>query len=178
MRKQSDGFQRPMCIVDGCHRLSTTITKRSTCGTHERRMRRLGSLDIVRRANGSGSINASGYVEVCVEGRRTYEHILVAEQALGKPLPPGAVVHHTNENKSDNRPENLVVCPDEAYHRLLHMRMEALSACGNPDWRRCWVCKAWGPPDEVVRRPSGKRQHQHTACVKEYDRRRRKAQES
>jgi hypothetical protein len=30
-----------------------------------------------------------------------YEHIVLAERALGKPLPAGAEVHHVNGDKSD-----------------------------------------------------------------------------
>jgi hypothetical protein len=51
-----------------------------------------------------------------------FEHILVAEKALGKPLPIGSVIHHVNKDKSDNRPQNLVICQDDIYHRVLHMR--------------------------------------------------------
>lgn len=56
-------------------------------------------------------------------GGRIYEHILVASDVLGKLLPPGAVVHHINEDRSDNRHSNLVICQDDAYHKLLHKRM-------------------------------------------------------
>ena len=63
-----------------------------------------------------------------LDGRRL-EHRAVAERVLGKPLPPGAEIHHVNESKLDNRPENLVICQDHAYHALLHSRLAALRAC-------------------------------------------------
>ena len=51
------------------------------------------------------------------------EHILIAEKSLGHCLPRGAVVHHSNQIKSDNRPSNLVICQDNAYHQTIHKRM-------------------------------------------------------
>lgn len=72
-----------------------------------------------------------------------YEHILVAEKTLGKSLPTGAVVHHINRIKTDNRKENLVICQDNNYHKLLHRRMRALKACGHVNWRKCTFCKKY-----------------------------------
>ena len=36
-----------------------------------------------------------------------FEHILVAEELLGRYLEPGESIHHRNGVRDDNRPENL-----------------------------------------------------------------------
>ena len=111
-----------ICMVDGCNRKASG----KYCGMHRARLQRGGSLEIKRRHNGTGSIGKNGYVDIRIDGRRVYEHVLVAERALGKPLPKGAIVHHMNCDRKDNRPENLVICPNEAYHRLIHKRMRKM----------------------------------------------------
>jgi hypothetical protein len=62
--------------------------------------------------------NPAGYVR---------EHIIIAESALGKPLPEGAIVHHINEDKTDNRNHNLVICEGNGYHQFLHERMRVIA---------------------------------------------------
>lgn len=49
-----------------------------------------------------------------------YEHILVAEKSIGRPVNKKERVHHINCVKSDNRPENLFVCDSDREHFLIH----------------------------------------------------------
>lgn len=82
-------------------------------------------------------------------GRQVSKHVELAEKALGKRLPPGAVVHHIDEDPRNNDPSNLVVCPNEAYHKLLHTRMKAFEACGNYNWQKCQYCGEWDAPESM-----------------------------
>jgi hypothetical protein len=75
----------------------------------------------------------TGYIRIHMPGRPRsnsrnyiYEHILVAEKALEKHLPVGAVVHHIDGNGLNNNNNNLVVCHDDNYHKMLHARQRRL----------------------------------------------------
>lgn len=95
-----------------------------------------------------------GYVFVHDAGskeRRKQEHILVAEKSVGCPLPPGAVVHHFDENPSNNSPENLFICPDRAFHMLLHARMRRMKDTGSFDLKRCLKCGEVKPISEFYK---------------------------
>jgi len=107
--------------------------------------------------------NTSGYVK---------EHRLVAERALGKPLPKTARVHHVNEVRTENGQDNLVICQDHAYHVLLHGRMRALQATGDVHSRQCVCCGGWlraEDPELVIRGHQARAFHRQ--CLR--DRRRR-----
>lgn len=98
-----------------------------------------------------------GYRQTKVKGHHradsrgyVFDHILIAEKALGKPLPPKAEIHHVNENRSDNRKENIIICQDRAYHKLIHYRMTALRECGHVNWRKCHICKQWDSIENLI----------------------------
>jgi hypothetical protein len=105
------------------------------------------------------------------------EHILVAEGALGKPLPKGSMVHHVNGIRSDNRKCNLVICQDEKYHSRLHLRMRAIEGCGDPNKRRCLHCLEWDDPESLYITPNNAGVW-HRACYnkKRYYKKRKEAQ--
>ena len=75
---------------------------------------------------GGRSKSSNGYILIhspehprASRNNYVYEHILVLEQKLGKPLPEGWVGHHLNGIKSDNRPANLVALPSRKHRNVL-----------------------------------------------------------
>jgi hypothetical protein len=69
-------------------------------------------------------------------------HVVVAEEALGRFLPVGVVVHHFDDNAANNANTNLVICEDQKYHMLLHVRQRVLAAGGSPDTDKiCSTCQ-------------------------------------
>lgn len=146
------------CTFIGC---SEPHEARGFCTKHYQRLRHHN--DPARgRSPANGSLRSDGYIDIGrTTGGKTKQHILIAEQALGHRLPRGAVVHHVDENRSNNAPGNLVICPDRAYHNLIHQRMRALSACGHASWRKCQFCKAYDAPENV--KCSGTAAY-HTSC--------------
>jgi hypothetical protein len=98
------------------------------------------------------------------------EHILVAERAIGKHLPVGAVVHHANEKRDDNRPLNLVVCENDGYHQLLHRRLRAVKAGFPKNYRKCKYCKDYDDPASLYMKNGN---NYHRRCQSNYGKERR-----
>lgn len=77
------------------------------------------------------------------------EHKVIVEKVLGKSLGESVEIHHVDGNGQNNSHANLVVCPDHAYHALLHRRQRALDACGNANWLKCVFCKQYDAPEKL-----------------------------
>lgn len=71
-----------------------------------------------------------------------YEHILVAENMLGRLLLDGEIVHHKDGDGSNNDPSNLEVYTSQAEHASLHkstgwtMVQHVCPQCGSVFYRR------------------------------------------
>lgn len=114
------------------------IARRFGCKSSKPVYRRLRELGLTRnKSEAQIGINAGvnnpnwrggrfqrhdGYVLVrLASGVYEFEHRVVAEKTIGRALLEGEVVHHINEDRSDNRPENLEVLPSQSEHMRLHM---------------------------------------------------------
>lgn len=90
-------------------------------------------------------IHADGYVHISNEK----EHKRKAEQALGRRLYPPHCVHHFNEDRADNANQNLVICENAKYHKILHARQRVAARGGDPNADKiCVKCQELLPKSE------------------------------
>lgn len=89
-----------------------------------------------------------GYIRIYTGVNKwQYEHILVAEKAIKRELKPGEVIHHINENKSDNRPENLQVLT-KASHQTLHAKGRTYKIGWSMLYEKCILCGTTSIPPQ------------------------------
>lgn len=118
------GFIRSKCKVEDCN--ETSCYSIGYCELHYQRWNRYGRTHNIVNIGSGYTISSAGYVLLYRKGKWISEHTILAEKALGKPLPKGAVVHHTGKPWDNYGPFKLVICLDQAYHLLLHRRMREL----------------------------------------------------
>jgi hypothetical protein len=92
--------------------------------------------------NGYGSTTKRGYHRaMCpVQKRPRFVHVITWESAHG-PVPPGCQIHHVNEDKQDNRLENLL-CVNAVEHKRLHGGCELREGQW---WKACKDCREVKP---------------------------------
>jgi len=83
-------------------------------------------------------------------------HIVEAEKALGRFIPENIPIHHYNNKQ-------LVICEDNSYHRILHVRTNALRKSGNAKYRKCMVCGKYDAIENMHKR-KGRNAFYHTLC--------------
>lgn len=76
-------------------------------------------------------LSSQGYVLINTQrtrrksGHYTSEHILIAEEVLGRRLKFNEMVHHLNGIKNDNRLDNLLFCTRGYHKKLEHLIVKA-----------------------------------------------------
>jgi len=82
------------------------------------------------RWRGGRTISSHGYALIripchprAMKNGYVYEHILVAEKILGRSLKKGEIIHHIDENRQNNDPENIAIKKTIAHHKAEHRRV-------------------------------------------------------
>jgi hypothetical protein len=121
------------CSREGCEELGSTAS--GLCLKHYKSKWYLDKVgrtqNLVRTSEEFWIHNRTHYVMIKTDGKLVYEHRVLAEKALGKPLPKGAIIHHTGERWDNHGPFKLVICPNQAYHNLIHKRAKELGYEGD-----------------------------------------------
>ena len=61
----------------------------------------------------------SKYKKITLEdGRKAWEHRVIAEKILGRKLSPNEIIHHIDGDKSNNSPDNLQVMTRQEHAKL------------------------------------------------------------
>lgn len=83
------------------------MSERKLESNRRQRLRMLGSGNPAWK--GGRFIGKCGYVYITIDGKRRLEHRVVMEGIIGRPLTKKEIVHHKNEVRHDNTPDNLVL---------------------------------------------------------------------
>jgi hypothetical protein len=99
------------------------VCQNKDCGlpfyvTSKRKTQKFCSRDCYRLAKTNPVIK--NHRRIWHNGRRVYEHRLVWELTTGETLKTTDIIHHKNENKLDNRFENLEKLEGRAAHLHAH----------------------------------------------------------
>jgi hypothetical protein len=100
-----------------------------------------GEPRLCRAGHAARMMPAKSYRKVIgLNGSIALAHRVRAERALGRTLPGTSVVHHADGSIDINA--QLVICEDQAYHLLLHLRMRVRAVGGDPNTDKvCQVCR-------------------------------------
>jgi len=157
------------CTIENCHNKHQA---RGWCKIHYEKWRLNGDpLLWKKKPNGQGHIMESGRNRFMIKGRVRMLYQLVAEKALGKELPKDAMVHHFDENPGHDSGNNLVICQNAAYHKLLHLRTDAIKNGKPANFRKCRFCKRYDDPENLKICKAGVH---HKECMNQYYRKKRK----
>lgn len=115
------------------------------------------------------TVAPSGHPNAWADGR-IYTHVLVMSQKIGRALVDEEQVHHIDENRSNNHPDNLMLFANAKEHLAHHAQERAFAACGERFFMKCRYCKDYDDPVnmKVYSNANGSAQAHHKSCAIEY----------
>lgn len=158
-----------ICSVDGCGK--EKYQGKAFCRSHQRSFVLYGD-PLMRLHNRKPIIGLTnrGYINIQENHVRKLAHVRIAEKAIGRELKGGECVHHIDGNPSNNENQNLVVCPSNKYHFLIHRRQRAFYSCGDANKRKCLICGAWDDPKNMFIYGTNEVKSYHKECKNRYSR--------
>lgn len=108
-----------VCKVKKCNKKRMAL---GYCPMHYARFKgynKVKLLDPEKNIKKGYIIDKDGYKQIRINGKSRREHRVIMEAYLNRKLQNNEIVHHINEDKTDNRIENLDVMSFAEY-RLLH----------------------------------------------------------
>lgn len=65
-----------------------------------------------------GTLSKAGYIVICIDGVRKYQHRDIMEKHIGRSLEEDELVHHINHDRKDNRIENLQLVKKSEHSKI------------------------------------------------------------
>ena len=94
---------------------------------------------IVGKQGAHGTLNGDGYRTFWVDGQNKYEHRLVWERLHGS-IPKGMIVHHKDEDRTNNDPSNLELMDIRTHNRL---HSDGYKLVDGAWQKRCLDCRSF-----------------------------------
>jgi hypothetical protein len=102
------------CCCD-CGRQLTGIRRHRFISNPNRRCSKCYTATILPEGS-ERQVHTDGYVEIKIAGKWMLKHRHVMKQKLGRRLLPKEVVHHRDEERSNNEEKNLILCESAGRH--------------------------------------------------------------
>lgn len=94
-----------------------------------------------------GTMTWKGYKSIAFNYGHAITRKLIKEKFS---LPEEAVIHHIDGNTWNMENSNLVICENDSYHKVLHLREKALKECGNANLYKCVYCKKYDKKENMI----------------------------